>query len=233
MPNRENKHPDPPQRERFPLIEGLLKIYNKVVNVFKLGKDILNVLLAFKDEALRHLHEILKFISQINHELREIKRRLDALETQQPRNQFNYDVRIKLMPRVIKADHVDFDIPVTVNATDSEGNPVKGGGLPAGFTLTLTSDNDAAFSVTPDPSNPLNFKAHVGGPNPDGNPNLASLTATLNDANGVLVATDAEAIVVTAGDPSAISGINIVFPDDIPDTPPAEPGLRATSRRNR
>jgi hypothetical protein len=99
------------------LIEGLKTIYNKVVNLFAVSKDVLSVLVSFKDEALRHLHEIIKTLGHINHHLHEIERRLDALETPQPRNQINYDVRMNFMPRVIKADHANFDIPITVNAT--------------------------------------------------------------------------------------------------------------------
>lgn len=120
------------------------------------------------------------------------------------------------MPRVIKADHPDFDILIEVESVDSEGNVVKGGGLPEGNTLTLVSDNVDAFEVTASADNPLKFRAHVGGPTAEGDPNPANLVATLTDADGVVLATDAEAIVVTAGDPAAIKGITVNFPSDIP-----------------
>lgn len=122
------------------------------------------------------------------------------------------------MPRVIKADHADFDITIDVTAVDSEGNVVKGSKLPEGFSLTLVSDNVDAFEVLPSTDNPLLFRAHVGGPTPEGDPNPANLVATLTDADGVVLATDAEAIVVTAGDPAAIKGITVNFPADIPNT---------------
>lgn len=120
------------------------------------------------------------------------------------------------MPRVIKADHADFDVPVVVTVTDSEGNVIPGAGLPAGFTLTGQSDNPACFDVTQDSSDPLLFHCRVGGPNSDGTPSSANFSVMLTDGNGALVATDTEAIVVTAGDPAAVSGIDITFPADIP-----------------
>jgi hypothetical protein len=84
--------------------------------------------------------------------------------------------------------------------------------------------------VTADSANPLLFHAVVGSPLSDG-PSSANLTATLNDASGALVATDAEAIVVTAGDPSAIAGINIEFPADIPDVESPTPARGRGGRR--
>lgn len=114
------------------------------------------------------------------------------------------------MPRVFKADYADFDLPVTVTVTDSEGNPIPGAALPAGFTFAAESDNADAFAVTADPDNPLLFHCHVG------NPGEAVLTGTLTNAAGEVVAIDAEAIVVTVGDPAAVSGVEFQFPPDVP-----------------
>lgn len=127
----------------------------------------------------------------------------------------HFQVRLILMPKVFKADYGDFDIAVGVQVVDSEKNVVQGGKLPAGFVLTVISDNPAALAVSPTPD-PLVFRGVVGGPTPEG-PSTATLTATVVDAAGVLVATDSEAIVVTAGDPAAIQGINMVFPTDVLD----------------
>lgn len=113
------------------------------------------------------------------------------------------------MPRIFKADRPDFDLPVAITVTDSEGNPIPDAALPPGFTLIAESDNEEAFSILQDDANPLLFHCHVGSP---GN---ATLTATLTNVSGETVAIDAEAIVVTVGDPAAVSGIDFKFPDDV------------------
>jgi hypothetical protein len=139
----------------------------------------------------------------------------NALESQKP----SYQVRINFMPFPIKADYPDFDVAITLNDVDSEGNQIPGSGsLPAGFTLTVASDNEAAFSVTQDAANPLLVHCHVGTPEADGTPAAANFSATLTDASGALVAADTKAIVVTAGDPAAILGITMNLPTDIVET---------------
>lgn len=131
-----------------------------------------------------------------------------------------FQVRMNFMPKVFKSDYPDFDLPITVETVDAEGNVVKGGKLPAGFSLTVVSSNPAALDIQPT-ADPLVFRGHVGGPTPEGDPSTATVTATLSDTQGVLLATDAEAVVVTAGDPATIRAINMVFPADVVDQEPA------------
>lgn len=107
---------------------------------------------------------------------------------------------------IYKADKLDFDAAVMIAATDSEGNVINDSPIPAGFMLTVLSDNPAAISATQDTADPKLIHYHVGGPG------QANVQADLFDASGNLVATGAELVTVTVGDPAAITSINLNLP---------------------
>jgi hypothetical protein len=108
---------------------------------------------------------------------------------------------------VYKADRPDFDFNILITATDSEGNMIPDAPVPAGHTLTVTSDNLAAFSAVQDGADPRIVHAHVG------SPGQANVTANLLDPTGNLVATGAAQVTVTVGDPAAISSITLNLPE--------------------
>src|SRR5262245_50612626 len=84
-----------------------------------------------------------------------------------------------------KADRPDFDFQVTITATDSEGNVINDAPIPAGHTLSITSDNPAAFEVAQDATDPRIVHAHVG------SPGQANVMANLFDPANNLIATGA------------------------------------------
>lgn len=111
-----------------------------------------------------------------------------------------------LMP-VYQADRPDFTFNIVITATDSEGNPIPDAPIPAGFTLTVTSDNPAAFSVTQDTANPKSVAAHVG------SPGQANVVANLTDPASNLVATGGALVTVVVGDPAQITAITLDLPE--------------------
>jgi hypothetical protein len=111
-----------------------------------------------------------------------------------------------LMP-VYKSDKPDFTFNIIITAADSEGNPIPDAPIPTGFTLTVTSDNPAAFSVVQDPTNPKSVAAHVG------SPGQANVVANLMDPAGNLVATGGALVTVVVGDPAQITAINLNLPE--------------------
>ena len=111
-----------------------------------------------------------------------------------------------------KADRPDFSAAVRITAADSEGNIIDDAPIPAGFTLTVESDNPDAITATQDPNDPRIVHYHVVGPNEDSSPSQANVKADLFDAAGNLVATGSELVTVTVGDPAAITAINLNLP---------------------
>ncbi len=111
-----------------------------------------------------------------------------------------------------KSDKLDFDFSIVIGAVDSEGNVISDAPLPAGHTLTVTSDNPAAFSVVQDAADSKLIHAHVGGPNPDSTPSQANVTASIFDPASTLVATGAALVTVTVGDPTAITNLVVNLP---------------------
>src|SRR5262245_50594095 len=116
-----------------------------------------------------------------------IAKALETLILIHSAQRFTYKLDGGLMP-TYKSDRPDFDFSVTITATDSEGNAIPNSPIPAGHTLSITSDNAAAFSVAQDAANPQLIHAHVGGPNADGTPSQANVTANLFDPANNLVA---------------------------------------------
>jgi hypothetical protein len=115
---------------------------------------------------------------------------------------------------IYKADKPDFDFNLVLGAVDSEGNVISDAPIPTGHKLTVTSDNDAAFQVTQDATDPKLVHAHVGGPNTDGSPSQANVTANLTDPLGNLVATGGALVTVTVGDPASITNISVNLPTE-------------------
>lgn len=116
---------------------------------------------------------------------------------------------------VVKADNPDVKYGISpVVVKDSEGNTVPG----ASVDVVVASDNLAAVTVTPD-ADPHTGTVHFGGPNPDGSPATAGLTATFKFGDKVLAVKGTQ-IVVTAGDPTEISGGDITL-EGLTEAPPA------------
>lgn len=118
----------------------------------------------------------------------------------------------ELRMAIYKADKPDFDTRVTIDGVDSEGNVVKDIPIPTGFSLSVTSDNPAAFEATQDLTDTQLLHCHVGGPNPDGTNSQSTVTANLFDGGGNMVATGSETVTVTSGDPTAITTISLNLP---------------------
>lgn len=113
---------------------------------------------------------------------------------------------------IYKDDKPDFDIHLILTAKDSEGREIADAPIPANFTLEVISDNPDAFSVTQDAADLKLIHCHVGGPNADGTPATANVTALLKNATGDLVAIGSDAVTVTVGDPASISSISLTLP---------------------
>lgn len=124
----------------------------------------------------------------------------------------SFEVRIPVM-KTYKDNHDDFTLTLQIVGKDAEGRTIKDAPIPDGHTLTLQSDSPGVFSVTPIPENPKSFSCHVEGPNEGEESSQANLTATLTNADGNLVASGVEQVVVTLGDLQAITSINIPLPD--------------------
>lgn len=106
---------------------------------------------------------------------------------------------------IVKADNPDVNYSINPpQVTDSEGNVVPAGEL----TFPIESDNPAAVEVIPD--GPLSGKVHFGGPNADGSPASAAITARVIH-NGNVIGVLGAQFTVTAGDPAAIAGGSLVF----------------------
>lgn len=113
-----------------------------------------------------------------------------------------------------KSDRPDFDFNIVLGAVDSEGNVISDAPIPTGHTLTVVSDNTAAFTVTQDTTDPKLIHAHVGGPNPDSTPSTANVTASIFDPASNLVATGVAQVVVTVGDPTLITNLVVNLPTE-------------------
>ena len=123
-------------------------------------------------------------------------------------SRFSFSLKFGGLEVIYKNDHVDFDLPIVIAATDAEGETIPDAPIPTGFTLTVTSDNAGVVTVTPDAGGNLKlFRVHVG------TSGQANVTANLMDAASNLVATGAEQVTVTTGDPAAISSITMNFPE--------------------
>jgi hypothetical protein len=129
-------------------------------------------------------------------------------------SRFGYQLTLEGVMPVYKADHADFDGRIVIGAVDSEGDIITDAPIPAGHTLTITSDNPTAFTATQDTADAKLVHYHVGSPNTDGSPSQANVTATLTDPAGNMVATGASQVTVTAGDPTAITGITVMLPEN-------------------
>lgn len=147
-------------------------------------------------------------------ELNRIAEAIEKLALIQSAARFTYTLTFgENLMAVYKSDRPDFDFMVAIAATDSEGNVIADAPVPAGHTLSVMSDNPAAFSVTQDPLNPKLVHAHVGGPNSDGTPSQSNVTANLTDPANNLVATGAAQVTVTVGDPALITAITLNLPE--------------------
>jgi hypothetical protein len=129
-------------------------------------------------------------------------------------SRFTYTIKVLEddMP-TYKADRLDFDAAVKISAKDSEGNVIPDISVPAGHSLTVSSDNPSALTATQDIPNSKLVHYHVGGPNADGTPATANVSATLTDSVGNVVAADTAVVTVTAGDAETTTGISLGLPE--------------------
>ena len=146
-------------------------------------------------------------------ELERIAAGVEKLTLIQSAARFTFKLNFGGLMPTYKSDRPDFDFNVMITATDSEGNAIPNAPIPAGHTLTVDSDNSAAFSVIQDLADSRLVHAHVGGPNPDGTPAMANVMAKLFDPADNLVAVGSALVTVTVGDPAAISAINLNLPE--------------------
>lgn len=143
----------------------------------------------------------------IENDLNRIAEALEKLVLIQSAARFTFTITIGELMATYKSDRPDFDFRVSINATDSEGNVIPDSPIPAGHSLTVTSDNLAAFTVTQDATDMRLIHAHVG------SPGQASVVANLLGPAGVLVATGAALVTVVVGDPTAIQNIALNLPE--------------------
>lgn len=137
--------------------------------------------------------------------LREI---IEKLGTPKPSFQLEFET---LMP-TYKATHPDFTFRIKIRAVDAEGHSIADAPIPQGSTLVVTSDAPSVFSVVQDTVDPKLVSAHVEGPLPGTESSTANVTAQLFDAQSNLVATGVAQVVVTVGDPTAITEIVLDLP---------------------
>lgn len=139
---------------------------------------------------------------------------LEKLVQIQSAARFSFQPKLNLgEDMTYKDDRPDFDFSVAIAATDSEGHFIPDSPIPAGHTLTVTSDNPDAFTVTQDANDPKLIHAHVGGPNADSTPAQANVVANLMDPANNLVASGVAQVIVTVGDPTAITAISVNLPE--------------------
>lgn len=85
--NHGDRRPKPPERDedcepkhkRFPLIEGLLSILNKLTLTYDMAKDIKKILLSFKNEAIDLLKQVLRRTDAIDARLQKIEHQIEKL----------------------------------------------------------------------------------------------------------------------------------------------------------
>jgi hypothetical protein len=150
---------------------------------------------------------LLASLDQIVFSLQQIVRALPS-----PRPIFKLEFET-IMP-TYKATHPDFTFRVRIRATDAEGHSIADAPIPAGFSLSVVSDATAVFSVALDPTDASGkqFLAHVEGPLPGSESSTANVTASLFDATSNLVASGVSQVIVTVGDPTAITEIVLDLP---------------------
>lgn len=95
----------------------------------------------------------------------------------------------------LPATQPDFSGRLRLVARDSEGHVTA---LPEDLDIQYLSDNPTAIEIIPNPTDPHQFTVHVGGPNPDGSPAQATLTANVF-RNNVLIGVASEVFIVTGG----------------------------------
>lgn len=142
-----------------------------------------------------------------------LHRMADALEALRPKFP-TFTITFKGVDNMptFKSNREDFTFNIVLGAVDAEGNVISDAPIPTGHTLTVTSDNTACFEVTQDATSPKVVNCHVGGPNPDGTPSQANVVANLFDPSSNLVATGANQVTVTVGDPTSITNIAVNLP---------------------
>jgi hypothetical protein len=107
----------------------------------------------------------------------------------------------------------DTQVPVKYTITpptvlDARGNPVPG----AQLVYKVAADPAAVVAIVPDATDPLSGMAGPFNDNPDGTPATCGVTVGVFLADGVtMVGSFGKQFTVTAGDPAAIQGGDLVF----------------------
>jgi hypothetical protein len=112
---------------------------------------------------------------------------------------------------------VNYLITPPTEIKDAEGFPVSTEGL----SYEVTSDNESAVKVTPDPADPTRGTVSFGGPNADGSPALANINALVKSQGGAVLGSFGAQFTVTAGDAAQILGGSLSF-DGLSEAQPAE-----------
>lgn len=102
---------------------------------------------------------------------------------------------------IVKADNPTVGFSVGLgDVTDSEGNPTDGSGL----GVEIVSTDEVVVKVNKDAdgkSGTVEF----------GSPGVASVQITVTDKKGTVIGSGGAGFTVTAGDPAAISAVNVSF----------------------
>lgn len=102
----------------------------------------------------------------------------------------------------VKDDHQDESFSISIgNVTDAEGHTIPD---PAGLKVAVQSSDESVVSVTFD-------EASKSGSVSFGAPGVASLTASVTNANGDILGSGAADFTVTTGDPAAVSDVKLAF----------------------
>lgn len=138
----------------------------------------------------------------------------EALRERKSKLTFNGIIMYK-----VKADSPDIPFTITVNAKDSEGNPVIVD--PSSIAVEVSSSNEDLVSlVMDDDGSDLSGVIHIGRPSAD-DAEIASLEATIS-YNGTVVDIVGAQFVVTTGDPVDFGGSTIEF-DGLTESDPLAP----------
>lgn len=111
----------------------------------------------------------------------------------------------------VKNDHQDEPFSISIGGvTDAEGEPLPD---TSGLTVEVTSSDPDVVGVTFDPSTNSGV-AHFG------HSGVASLTASVKNADGAILGSGAADFTVTTGDPAAVSDVSLAF-GGLTEEPPA------------
>jgi hypothetical protein len=131
---------------------------------------------------------------------------LIAFLMKHPRRHKKFNLKGGDFMYIVKDSQVDVPFQIGFTVTDAKGDPVP----TTAVVVAVVSDNPSAVKVIPG-ADQLSGTVSFGVPNADGTPALANITVTVSLPDGTVVGSFGAQFTVTAGDPAAIAGGNIVF----------------------